>query len=132
MPLQIYMVVVIVEEMARALEFYRLLGVSVPPESDTHHSVEIKMGEMSMLLSTREANAIWDPGRVDYPPGDGYRMLLEFLLDDAESVDVKYDEMVGHGFASHAAPYDTGFGMRFAMIHDPDGNTVLLSGENAE
>jgi uncharacterized glyoxalase superfamily protein PhnB len=131
MGLDIYMVVVIVEDMARSLDFYRLLGVDVPPDGDDQPTVGIKMGEMTFLLSTERANAVWDPARVETEPGQGYRMLLEFLLDDPRSVDAKYIEMTSHGYESHAAPYDTGFGMRFAMIHDPDGNTVLLSGEIA-
>jgi uncharacterized glyoxalase superfamily protein PhnB len=129
MGLNIYMVVVIVNDMARALDFYRLLGVEVPPDSNEQPTVGIQMGDMTFLLSTRSANAVWDPVRIDPAPGDGYRMLLEFLMDDAPSVDAKYEEMIAHGYRSHAEPYDTGFGMRFAMIHDPDGNTVLLSGE---
>jgi hypothetical protein len=131
MGLNIYMVVVIVEDMGRSLEFYRRLGVDVPPDSQDMPTVGIPMGEMTLLLSTKGANAAWDPARIEPVPGRGYRMLLEFLLDDPQAVDVKHAEMVSHGYDSHAEPYDTGFGMRFAMIFDPDGNTVLLSGEIA-
>ncbi len=126
MSLEIYMVVVVVEDMARALEFYRRLGVGVPEASDHLPSVEIKMGSMSLLFSTRASNAKWDPANTAPAPG-GYRMMLEFYLQSREAVDAKYAEMLGYGYASHVAPYEVTPTLYFAMVDDPDGNTVLLS-----
>jgi len=44
-------------------------------------------------------------------------------------VDAKYTELTSFGYQSHRAPYETSFGMYFAMLNDPDGNTILLSGD---
>lgn len=126
MGLEIYMVVVVVEDMPRAVEFYRRLGVDIPGGSEHQHTVEIKMGNMSLLLCTRQSNAKWDPGNTEPAPG-GYRMMLEFYLESREAVDVKYAEMLGYGYQSHVAPYEVTPTLYFAMIDDPDGNTVLLS-----
>jgi uncharacterized glyoxalase superfamily protein PhnB len=126
MALELYMVGVIVEDMARAVEFYRRLGIEIAEGSETKHHVEVKMSGLTFFLSTKTINARWDPARVE-ATGDGYRIILEFYLETREAVAAKYDEMIGYGYESHVAPYVTPFNNYFAMINDPDGNTVLLS-----
>lgn len=126
MGLELYMVGVIVEDMARAAEFYRRLGVDVPDDAAEQDFVEVKMNGLSFFLSTKEQNAKWDPARREIS-GDGYRMILEFYLDDPATLDTKYEELTGSGYAGHCAPYDVTPTLRFAMVDDPDGNTVLLS-----
>ena len=127
MALELYMVGVIVEDMARSLEFYRRLGLDIAEGSEEKGHVEIKMSGLTFFLSTRAMNARWDPARID-ASGSGYRILLEFYLESREAVDAKYNEMTGYGYESHLAPYVTPFNVYFAMINDPDGNTILLSG----
>jgi catechol 2,3-dioxygenase-like lactoylglutathione lyase family enzyme len=124
--LELYMVGVIVEDMARAAEFYRRLGVDVPEGVENEGHVEVKMGGMTFFLSTKEANARWDPARVD-ASGGGYRIVLEFYLGSHQALDAKYEELTGYGYAGHVAPYDITPKTRFAMVDDPDGNTILLS-----
>jgi catechol 2,3-dioxygenase-like lactoylglutathione lyase family enzyme len=126
MGLELYMVGVIVEDMARAAEFYRRLGVDVPEDADKKDFVEIKMSGLTFFLSTKEQNARWDPARREIA-GDGYRMILEFYLESPAALDAKYEELTGFGYVSHSAPYDVTPELRFAMVDDPDGNTVLLS-----
>ncbi|MEP7292744.1 MAG: VOC family protein [Chloroflexota bacterium] len=126
MGLEIYMVVVIVEEMPRAVEFYRRLGIEIPAGSESQENVEIKMGNMSFLLCTKRSNARWDRMNTE-PASGGYRMMLEFYLTSREALDAKYAEMIGYGYAAHVAPYEVTPTLYFAMIDDPDGNTVLLS-----
>ena len=125
MALQLYMVGVIVEDMGRAVEFYRRLGVGIPEDSENKQHVEVKMGGLTFFLSTKQANVRWDPARTE--ASGGYRMILEFYLETREAVDAKYAELTGFGYRSHVAPYETPFNAYFAMIDDPDGNTVLLS-----
>jgi uncharacterized glyoxalase superfamily protein PhnB len=126
MALELYMVGVIVEDMPRAVEFYRRLGVDIPDGSEAKEHVEVKMSNLTFFLSTKRITARWDPARKDNASGD-YRILLEFYLETREAVDAKYAQMVGHGYTSHIAPFDTPFNAYFAMINDPDGNTILLS-----
>jgi uncharacterized glyoxalase superfamily protein PhnB len=126
MALEIYMVGVIVEDMPKAVEFYRRLGVAIPDDSENQQHVEVRMGGMTFFLSTKTINARWDPARTDIT-GSGYRMILEFYLNSREAVDAKYAEMTGHGYNSHIAPFETPFKMYFAMVDDPDGNTILIS-----
>jgi catechol 2,3-dioxygenase-like lactoylglutathione lyase family enzyme len=126
--LELYMVGVIVSDMARAIEFYRRLGVEIDEGTEEQEHVEVKMGEMVFFLSTRRANARWDPAARE--PAGGYRIILEFYLETREALDAKYDELTGFGYASHVAPYDVTPELRFAMVDDPDGNTILLSASN--
>jgi predicted lactoylglutathione lyase len=128
MGLELYMVGVIVEDMSRAIEFYRRLGVEFAEGSETKEHVEVKMSGMTFFLTTKRLNARWDPARTEIT-GSGYRMILEFYLKSRAELDAKYAEMMGYGYQSHVAPYVTPFNMYFALINDPDGNTVLLSSE---
>jgi len=125
------MVGVIVADMGRAVEFYRRLGLELPEGSESEEHVEVKMGEMTFFLSTRHANAKWDPAAQN-PSGGGYRIILEFYLETRDVLDAKYEEMVGFGYGSHCAPYDVTSELRFAMVDDPDGNTILLSASAAK
>jgi uncharacterized glyoxalase superfamily protein PhnB len=119
------MVGVIVEDMARTALFYRRLGVDVPAGAESEEHVEVKMSGLTFFLSTKRANARWDPARTD--ASGGYRIVLEFYLESREALDAKYEELTGFGYASHVAPYDVTPTLRFAMVDDPDGNSVLLS-----
>jgi uncharacterized glyoxalase superfamily protein PhnB len=127
MGLELYMVGVIVEDMAKAVEFYRRLGVHIAEGSEAKAFVEVKMGGLTFFLSNKAITARWDPARKDVPASGSYPIILEFYLKTREAVDAKYAEMMDHGYRSHAAPYVTEFNNYFAMINDPDGNTILLS-----
>jgi predicted lactoylglutathione lyase len=137
MALELYMLGLIVQDMGKALEFYRRLGLAIPEGSEEKTHVEVKMGSgLTFFLDSRPAR--WDPQFVQRDdPGrmeasDGYRAILEFYLKTRDAVDAKYKELTGFGYQSHRAPYETSFGMYFAMIRDPDGNTILLSGDLEE
>lgn len=125
MTLQLYMVGVIVADMERAVAFYRRLGLEVPEGSEEQEHVEVKMSELTFFLSTKRANAKWDP-TVREASG-GYRIILEFYLESREALDAKHAEMIGFGYREHCAPYDVTPELRFGMVDDPDGNTILLS-----
>jgi hypothetical protein len=130
MGLELYMVGVVVEDMHRAAEFYRRLGVDVPEDAESKEHVEIAMSGLTFFLSTKQANARWDPARTD--ASGGYRIVLEFYLETRAALDAKYEELTGFGYASHCAPYDVTPTLRFAMVDDPDGNTILLSASVAD
>lgn len=127
MSLNLYMVGVIVEDMGRAVEFYRRLGVAIPEGAESRPHVPVEMNGLTFFLNTKELNARWDPKRSDGT--GGYRIILEFYLESAAELNTKYDEIMGYGYESHVPPYVTPFNMYFAMINDPDGNTILLSSE---
>jgi len=95
------MVGVIVEDMARAIEFYRRLGVTISEGSEQQQHVEIKMSGMTFFLTTKRFNAKWDSSRTDRT--GGYGIILEFYLETQATVEAKYAEMIDYGYQSHVA-----------------------------
>lgn len=136
MALELYMVGLIVQDMPTALAFYRRLGLAIPDGSETQSHVEIKMGSgMTFFLDSRPSR--WDP-RFDTQSdpersvaGDRYPMILEFYLQEQAALEAKYTELIDYGYQGFREPYLTSFGMYFAMVKDPDGNTILLSADAA-
>ena len=136
MALELYMLGLIVQDMPTALEFYRRLGLAIPDGSEKQSHVEVKMGNgMTFFLDSKPRR--WDPGFGTQPnperiaAADRYPVILEFYLKDQNAVAAKYTELIDFGYQSYREPYSTSFGMYFAMIKDPDGNTILLSAEAA-
>jgi uncharacterized glyoxalase superfamily protein PhnB len=41
-------------------------------------------------------------------------------------VDSTYGDLVGAGYHGELKPWDAVWGMRYAVVHDPDGNGVDL------
>jgi hypothetical protein len=128
MGLELFMVGVVVSDMPRALEFYRRLGIEIADGSEELEHVEVKMSGLTFFLTTVAGNARWDPARREIS-GDGYRIVLEFCVGTAPVLDAKYAELTGYGYTGHCAPYDVTPDTRFALVDDPDGNTILLSAD---
>jgi lincosamide nucleotidyltransferase B/F len=127
----LHMIGLIVRDMPASLEFYRRLGLAIPEGSEHKSHVEIQMDNgLVFFLDSKPAR--WDPAVVPRSQPSslgGYDFVLEFYLGTQEAVDAKHAELLAFGYSSHAAPNDVSNGMRFAFINDPDGNTVLLSGQ---
>jgi uncharacterized glyoxalase superfamily protein PhnB len=134
MALDLYMLGVIVQDMPAAVAFYRRLGLDVPEGSEAQSHVEVRMGSgMTFFLDSKPRR--WDPqyGAEEGTPanasGDRYPVVLEFYLKERAALEAKYAELTAHGYQGFREPYLTSFGMYFAMVKDPDGNTILLSAD---
>jgi catechol 2,3-dioxygenase-like lactoylglutathione lyase family enzyme len=115
----------VVADMARALAFYRHLGLELPPEADRQPHVEAPLpGGLRLAWDTVATIRSFDPDWT--PPGGGHRIALAFRLDGPAAVDGAYAELVALGYAGHKAPWDAPWGQRYAIVHDPDGNAVEL------
>jgi len=115
----------VVHDMARSLAFYRRLGVDVPDDADQEQHVEATLpGGLRMAWDTEATIRSFDPDWA--PPTGGHRMALAFRLDSPGDVDSAYDELVAAGYEGHKAPWDAFWGMRYAVVHDPDGLAVDL------
>lgn len=120
MALELYMVGLIAKDIDKSVEFYQRLGVGFAEGSAGKPHVEIKMnGGLTFFL-----NAL---GRMEELAGAG--VIFEFSLKERAAVDAKYNELIGFGYEDYHAPYVASIGMYFAMIKDPDGNTILLSAD---
>jgi catechol 2,3-dioxygenase-like lactoylglutathione lyase family enzyme len=136
MALDLYMLGLVVKDMEASLAFYQRLGLAIPEGSATLTHVQVKMGNgLTFFLDSRPSR--WDPQFVRKDDGDTessatYPGVLEFYLGSQAAVEAKYADIVDFGYEGFRAPYATAFGMCFAMLRDPDGNTILLSGDLAQ
>jgi catechol 2,3-dioxygenase-like lactoylglutathione lyase family enzyme len=115
---------IVVTDMARSLAFYRELGLDLPPEMDAEPHVETTLpGGLRMAWDTVEVIRSFDP---DWQLPTGHRMGLAFLCDGPAGVDAAYARLTGLGYAGHKPPWDAFWGQRYAVVHDPDGNSIDL------
>lgn len=125
MPAQLDAIGIVVDDMARALAFYRQLGLDLPAEADEQPHAEADLrGGLRLMWDTVETVRSFDPDWQ--PPSAGPRIGLAFRLDSPAEVDALYDKLVSQGYEGHKDPWDAVWGQRYASIHDPDGNTVDL------
>lgn len=122
---QLDVIGLVVEDMARSLAFYRHLGLDLPPGADEQPHVEAALpGGLRLAFDAEETIRSFDPDWV--PPTGGHRVSLAFRVDGPADVDSAYDELLALGYKGHKAPWDAFWGQRYAVVHDPDGNTVDL------
>ncbi|MGP3984943.1 VOC family protein [Streptomyces sp. KR80] len=115
----------VVSDMAASLAFYRRLGLDVPADADSQPHVEAALpGGLRMAWDTVETIRSFDPEWT--APQGGRRIDLAFACDDPADVDRVYGELTGAGYTGHREPWDAFWGMRYAVVLDPDGNGVDL------
>src|SRR5579863_4199448 len=123
MGLDLYMLGLMVADMGKSLEFYRRLGLAIPEGSEGRSHIQVKMGNgLTFFLDSDPARWNIEFVRKHGPDsaecGDGYRSVLEFYLKTQHGVETKYAELTGFGYYGRRAPYQTAFGMCFALIDD--------------
>ncbi|MGH8870467.1 MAG: VOC family protein [Acidimicrobiia bacterium] len=116
---------VIVSDMARAIDFYRRVGLEFPDVSaDEVHAEAMGPGGLRVMLDT-EASIMsfsdWQP-----PAGGSPRTALAFICDGPAEVDRLFNELVSAGGRGHLLPFDAPWRQRYATVRDPDGNAVDL------
>jgi len=125
---QLSMVGLMVEDMARSLAFYRLLGLDIPPEDDEKRFVLYRMESgVTLFWDTFFADR-YDPTRKPVNGVNRYQSMLEFYLGDDAAVDAMYATLTEAGYAGRSAPQQT-VGPYAAMVDDPDGNVILLTSD---
>lgn len=115
----------VVTDMARSMAFYRQLGLELPPDADGESHVEAALpGGLKIAWDTVDTIRSFDPGWT--PPSGGHRVALAFACDRPADVDSTYARLIEAGHEGHLPPWDAFWGMRYAVVHDPDGNPVDL------
>jgi catechol 2,3-dioxygenase-like lactoylglutathione lyase family enzyme len=115
----------VVADMAASLAFYRALGLDLPADADAQPHVEHPLpGGLRLAWDTVDTIRSFDPGWA--PPSGGHQVALAFACDSPAEVDATYAALVEAGHEGHKAPWDAFWGMRYAIVHDPDGNAVDL------
>ena len=85
---------------------------------------------MASVAACSAASAVaYSPWAERSAAPDRYPTILEFYLKEQAALVAKYNELIDFGYQGYREPYETSFGMCFAMVKDPDGNTILLSAD---
>jgi catechol 2,3-dioxygenase-like lactoylglutathione lyase family enzyme len=126
MKLQLSLIEVVVADMAAALAFYRRLGLDIPADADKEPHVDVEVaGGLRMAFDTEDTIKSFDP-KWQRPTETGHRVALAFACKDPGEVDSAYADLTGAGYEGHLPPWDAFWGMRYAVVHDPDGTPVDL------
>jgi uncharacterized glyoxalase superfamily protein PhnB len=114
---------IVTADMARSLEFYRLLGLGVPDTPDAGHvNIDVANGMRVMIDSEAEVRKF----RSDWDRTTGNQCALAFQCESPAQVDDLYDRLTEAGFEGEKEPWDAFWGQRYAQLRDPDGVPVDL------
>src|SRR5262249_58825039 len=86
-----------------------------------HRSANVGAG-LDLELDSSEFGAVWNRGQPDTKP----RVVIGFRLADRDAVDRTYADLITEGYTGQQQPYDPFWGARYAVVEDPDGNSVGL------
>jgi len=53
-------------------------------------------------------------------------IVIGFRVPSRDAVDQTYEDLTSAGYGGQQSPYDAFWGARFAVVEDPDGNSVGL------
>ena len=115
-----------------SVKFYRLLGLDIPeapPDWDPHHrSANLEDGsDIDLDIDSTAFSTIW--GSEDIPTG----ALIGFRVTSRAAVDSLHAKLTAAGHRSLRAPYDAFWGIRYAIVEDPDGTAVgIMSAPSQE
>ena len=116
---------VVVSDMASAVAFYRLLGLSFPEGAEVEGHVEAELpGGTRLMFDTEDVVRSLDP--TFHPPSSAGRIGLAFVCESPAEVDRVFDAVCEAGCQAERAPFDAFWGQRYATVLDPDGNGIDL------
>ena len=121
---------IITADMPTAVQFYSALGLDlVDGGADAPHT-EFSSGSLRLLLDTEAVILSIDP-KWTWPTG-GHKMSLAFDCSTAEAVDATFAQLTSGGTGADPVagvvhePWDAFWGQRYAVVSDPDDNTIDL------
>lgn len=114
---------IVAKDIDRSLEFYRLLGLTVPALEGPHVEVELPGGNR-LAFDTEEVIAGMHAGWT--PPHGAGRVAIAFGLAAPEQVDTLFESLTAAGHPGTLKPFDAPWGQRYATVTDPDGTSVDL------
>jgi uncharacterized glyoxalase superfamily protein PhnB len=118
------MVGITVKDIARAVAFYRLLGLQFPTAKKGEDYIEVTTPNgYRISLNAESLDQSLVPGWV---APQGQRMGLAFLCDSPGEVDATYKKIVNAGHHGVKEPWDAFWGQRYAIVSDPDGAHISL------
>jgi catechol 2,3-dioxygenase-like lactoylglutathione lyase family enzyme len=128
LPLALDQINIVVRDMPRSVAFYRLLGVSIDDvpaawaEWAPHHVNGVTSNGVRVELDSVAFAKQWNPGLDETKLGSA--AILFFHVASREDVDHVHARVLAAGHRSHKSPEDAFWGARYAIVEDPDGNSV--------
>jgi catechol 2,3-dioxygenase-like lactoylglutathione lyase family enzyme len=114
-----------VTDMGKTLAFYRSLGLDIPASADSEQHVDYEL-PTGLRLMWDSIEVVRSIDKSWTPPQGSPRMSLAFQCDNPAEVDRIYADLTQAGHDGHLEPWDAFWGQRYAVVHDPDGNSVDL------
>lgn len=112
---------IVVSDMSRAVEFFRLLGVPfADPGAEDHLEATLSSGLRLMLDSEKVVKSFMP----DWPKPVGQRLSLAFLQDSPAAVNALVARLRAAGFGVEKEPWDAFWGQRYAVVRNDDGLLV--------
>lgn len=122
-------VAIIVSDMERSAEFYKLLGIDFAKGVQAPGNVDVTLPSgMRLIFSTEERVRRFHPDFV--PQQSPGRVTLAFRCSSPLEVDAIHESIVDAGHESYLDPFDVFWGHRYAAVADPDGTRIDLFARN--
>jgi catechol 2,3-dioxygenase-like lactoylglutathione lyase family enzyme len=117
---------IVVSDMRAAIAFYERLGLKfeIDPQYPDHAGCDLPNG-LHVMLDTEKFRGGTMAGGWTRPTGDP-RAYFAFQCASPDEVDAKYAELTEAGYRGVQEPWDAFWGMRYAVVLDPDGNGIDL------
>lgn len=113
---------VIVSDLARAKEFWEVLGWVSTPRHPKAALLTFANG-MNLVLHEPEFARMWDPAFAGSVAGS---TVIDINVASRAAVDDAYARVLAAGYHGSVEPWDTFFGARYAIVCDPDGHRIGL------
>ncbi len=120
----------VVRDFTAMVEFYERLGVKFEPTLppwDRHHRTFAASSVRESFDFDLDSQAFaleWNEGW----PAERTGAVLGFRVSSSEAVDTAYEELTHAGYRGQQRPWDAFMGARYAVVADPDGNSVGVMG----
>ena len=119
---------IVVTDMEAMAGFYERLGVDLAPVTEEwaawgrHHRNAVRGDGAHVHLDSSSFTSQWDRGWRAGRTG----VVIGFSVSSRDAVDALCAELTTAGYSCEQAPYDAFWGARYAVMTDPDGNSVGL------
>lgn len=126
-PRRFDLITVFVDDLPHMVRFYKeALGLHTPWEGDEPYA-EFRHEGIRFALFPRQALEQMMGVDATYPLGLNGTFALSIQFDDPVIVDAEYERLINLGVRSVYLPRDEPWGLRSAMVQDPEGNLVELA-----
>src|SRR5581483_8711193 len=117
----------VVRDVQKAIAFWREFGLDVEearhPDWVRHHATVVFPNGTRLELDSETFAKQWNPG-FNSAVGHGLPGVLFFQVPSPADVDGLFARVTGAGYRAQSKPRDAFWGARYAIIEDPDGNSV--------